>query len=404
MTFKILILLIIQISLLNSKDTFVNSNLKTAIANSTNGDRLFLNKGLYNEGEIVVDKSISIIGINYPEITGNKKTQVLVIKASNVTISGIEISNSGVSYVQDLAGIKLNKVQNCKIENCRINNCFFGIYLLKSTNCKLYNNAIKGSGGIESLNGNGIHNWYCSNIEILNNTITNHRDGLYFEFSSNCNIYNNTSFSNLRYGLHFMFSHSNHFESNLFKKNGSGIAVMYSHKVEMIKNTFEDNWGSASYGLLLKDISESKVINNTISNNTIGIYLEGGGKNRIEKNKIIRNGWAIKLMVSSENNVINNNHFSSNSFDISTNGNFNTSIFKNNFWDKYTGYDMNKDGIGDIPYHPVSLFSVVVEKNPSFLLLLNSFFVNLLDLAEHLLPSITPESFVDNQPLLKSNL
>ncbi len=404
MILKVLLFIFIQISLTQAKDIFVNSNLKIAIANASSGDRIFLNKALYNEGEIVIDKSISIIGINFPIITGNNKTQVIVIKASNVFISGVEIINTGVSYIQDLAGVKLDKVQNCKIENCRFKNCLFGIYLSKSSNCKLINNELIGSGGRESLNGNGIHNWYCNNIEIMNNTITTHRDGLYFEFSSNCIINNNNSFNNLRYGLHFMFSHNNHFESNIFRKNGSGIAVMYSHKVEMIKNTFEDNWGSASYGLLLKDISESIVINNIISNNTIGIYLEGGGRNRIESNKILKNGWAIKLMVSSETNIICNNLFSSNSFDISTNGNYNTSSFYNNFWDKYTGYDLNKDGLGDVPYHPVSLFSVVVEKNPSFLLLLNSFFINLLDLAEHLLPSITPDSFVDKQPLLKPNL
>jgi nitrous oxidase accessory protein len=27
-----------------------------------------------------------------------------------------------------------------------------------------------------------------------------------------------------------------------------------------------------------------------------------------------------------------------------------------NYWDKYEGYDLDKNKIGDIPYHPLSLY------------------------------------------------
>lgn len=77
--------------------------------------------------------------------------------------------------------------------------------------------------------------------------------------------------------------------------------------------------------------------------------------------------------------------------------------FENNYWDKYDGYDINKDGIGDIPYHPVSMYSVITEQNPNALILLRSFTVQLLDKAEKAIPSLTPEHLIDTKPTMKPN-
>jgi nitrous oxidase accessory protein len=75
--------------------------------------------------------------------------------------------------------------------------------------------------------------------------------------------------------------------------------------------------------------------------------------------------------------------------------------FYNNYWDKYEGYDINKDGIGDIPYHPVSMYSMIVEQNPHALMLMRSFTVSLIDKAEKAIPSLTPENLMDEKPLMK---
>ena len=77
--------------------------------------------------------------------------------------------------------------------------------------------------------------------------------------------------------------------------------------------------------------------------------------------------------------------------------------FTNNYWDKYDGYDMNKDGIGDVPYHPVSMYSMIVEQNPNALMLLRSFAVSLLDKAEKAIPGLVPENLRDDTPMLKPN-
>ena len=86
---------------------------------------------------------------------------------------------------------------------------------------------------------------------------------------------------------------------------------------------------------------------------------------------------------------------------MATNGTLMLNKFEHNYWDKYDGYDMDKNGFGDIPYHPVSMYSMVIEQNPNSVILLRSFMVNLLDRAEKAIPSLTPELLIDERPFMR---
>jgi nitrous oxidase accessory protein len=66
-----------------------------------------------------------------------------------------------------------------------------------------------------------------------------------------------------------------------------------------------------------------------------------------------------------------------------------------------TGYDLTGDGFGDVPHRPVRLFSLVVERTPAAMVLLRTFFVDLLDLAERVIPALTPETLVDERPRMR---
>jgi len=201
--------------------------------------------------------------------------------------------------------------------------------------------------------------------------------------------------------MHFMFSHNDAYISNVFKNNGAGVSVMFTHGVKMFNNFFEDNWGDGAFGLLLKEITDSYVIGNKFISNTSGIFMEGANRINLERNEFKSNGWAIKIQASCMDIVITNNNFISNTFDIGTNGSLVLNTFNKNYWDKYEGYDLNKDNIGDVPFHPVSLFSVIVEKNPSSMMLFRSFMTSLLDKTERIIPSLTPENLKDDYPYMK---
>jgi nitrous oxidase accessory protein len=85
---------------------------------------------------------------------------------------------------------------------------------------------------------------------------------------------------------------------------------------------------------------------------------------------------------------------------VTTNSRSATSRFDGNYWDQYRGYDLDRDGVGDIPFRPVRLFSLLVEQNDPALILLRSPFVDLLDVAERVFPVLTPAALADGRPLM----
>jgi nitrous oxidase accessory protein len=169
----------------------------------------------------------------------------------------------------------------------------------------------------------------------------------------------------------------------------------------MFGNYFKENWGDASYGILLKEISDSHIQGNRFERNTSGIFIEGASRILMERNVFQNNGWALKIQASCMDIVLEHNNFIGNTFDVGTNGSLVLNKFNNNYWDKYEGYDLNKDKIGDIPYRPVSMYSMIVEKNPPAMMLFRSFSTALMDKTEKVIPSITPENLKDEHPLMK---
>ena len=355
---------------------------------------------MYKEGEILIDKSIVLKGVQQPVLDGESKYQIILIKANNVVIDGFMLQHSGRSDMDDIAAIKIYNAHKVVISNNIIQDAFWGILTQYGVNCTIINNHLKATAD-EVNSGNGIHCWKCDSMHIANNYITGHRDGIYFEFVTNSIIKKNISENNIRYGLHFMFSHNDEYLSNTFNKNGSGVAVMFSHGVTMIDNSFIENWGGGAYGILLKEISNSYINHNYFIRNTVGIHMEGATRIKVEKNIFNGNGWAMRVQASSNDCMIAYNNFLNNTFDVTTNGSLLLSNFDHNYWDKYEGYDLNKDKTGDVPYRPVSLFSMIAEKNPSAMMLFRSFMVTLFDKTERVLPGIIPENLKDNFPLMK---
>jgi len=109
----------------------------------------------------------------------------------------------------------------------------------------------------------------------------------------------------------------------------------------------------------------------------------------------------VKLQASTQDGTFTGNNFIGNTFDVSANNSENTTTFARNYWDNYRGYDLDHDGFGDVAYHPVRLFSMVVAQNGPSIMLLRSTFVRLLDSAESIIPALTPEALVDREPAMK---
>jgi nitrous oxidase accessory protein len=292
-------------------------------------------------------------------------------------------------------------VTACDVHDNRFERTFFGVYLARTRGCRVTGNRFRGAYRSEATSGNAVHLWNTVGTVVERNEVTGHRDGIYLEFARHARVADNESHDNFRYGLHFMFSDSCAYERNLFTRNGAGVAVMYTNVVVMTGNRFLENEGPTAYGLLLKDINDSRVEGNVFRGNTVALHLEGSNRIRVLDNDFESNGWAVRLLGNSDDGRLERNRFVANSFDLSTNAASATATLDANEWDEYRGYDLDRDGFGDVPFRPVRLFAILVQDNEPALILLRSLFIDLLDVAERVLPVLSPQGLVDHRPVVR---
>ncbi len=365
------------------------------------GGRVVVEQGTYREPTILVTRPVEIVGRGLPVVDGEGAHEIFTITADDVTVRGLHLTRVGSSYVEDRAALRVRDARRCVITDNQFSDAFFGIYLANVTGCRVERNTLRATSTSETTSGNGIHLWSSRDVVIASNRVSGFRDGVYFEFVHGTEVRDNVSEGNIRYGLHFMFSDDCRYIRNVFRRNGSGVAVMYTQRVQMTENRFEHNWGAASYGLLLKEISDARVERNVFYRNTTGLVADGANRLIADRNEFVENGWAVKLAASTVDGRLTRNNFVANTFDVSSNSREPSTVVAGNYWDAYRGYDLDRDGTGDVPFRPVRLFSMIVERHEPALLLLRSAFVDLLDAAERLLPAMTPTTLADARPAMR---
>ncbi len=377
------------------------ASVKAAINLAQPGDTVFVEAGIYRESDIEVFKPLTLIGLGRPVIDADNQGSLFKVAADNVTIRGFDLINVPLSYTRENAAVYTSKIDSFTFEDLHLKNIFFGFHIEKSNNGIIRNNRISGNAVAEISSGNGIHLWHSNRIRVEDNLISGMRDGIYLEFTRHSILTGNESRHNVRYGLHFMFSNDDRYENNLFEQNGAGVAVMFSKKIYMKRNTFRLNWGTASYGLLLKEITDLEVIENLFEENTIGINADGSNRVHYEHNTFSGNGWAVRFIGACYGNKFVGNNFLNNALEISYKGSVNGNFFDRNYWSSYSGYDLNHDHIGDVPYRPVKLFSYIVNDTPETIVLLRSLFVDLINFSEKVSPVFTPDNLKDMNPMME---
>lgn len=377
------------------------SKLERIVQQADSGSTILLEPGTYAVRELFIDKPVTIDGQNSAVLDIGGEGYGLIVKGENVTLKNFEIKNSGFGFMDDFAAILVEDSRNILIENLTLTNNFFGIFIAKSEKVEVSGNTIISNADRETTSGNGVHMWYSKDVEVHQNEITGHRDGIYLEFVEGSVITENDVYSNIRYGLHFMYSDNCSYIENEFRDNVSGVAVMYTKNVVMRHNLFIQNWGANRYGLLLKEINDSTVEENRFESNSVGIYSEASNRVLIEHNDFTENGTAIRMMANGVDNRIVKNNFFGNVFEVSTNSRSNPNHYEGNYWSQYEGYDLDRDGFGDVEYRPVRLFSLFAERQPLSLIMLRSLMASLLDTAERIFPVLTPKNLTDPKPAME---
>ena len=378
-------------------------SIQQAIDAAKNGDVIRVYAGTHT-GNLVVNKQITIEGIDRPVLRGDGKGSVVIVVADGCTIRGFIIEHCGGDLTREDSGILL-KSSNNLIEDNELRDILYGIYLYSSRGNTLRRNHIRGRPELEEgERGAGLHLWNSPDNIIDDNVISEERDGIYIQ-SCNGNRIRRNRVTNLRYGLHYMFSDLNVFEDNVFSNNVAGAAIMYSNKIDMRRNAFIHNRGFSSFGILFQECNEILAEDNLIIDNGTGIFMEALRKTTFRRNTIANNDVAIRMFSNADANVLTENNFINNLSPLQLVGKRTTTRWsengRGNFWSDYDGYDLNEDGRGDIPQKIQNVFEYMEGNHPRLRFYLESPAARALAVAEKTFPILRGSSEVDEAPLMK---
>lgn len=341
--------------------------LQQLIDEAKPNDTIELEAKVY-EGDLLIDKPLTIIGQDGTVIQGTRTGNVIQIESNHVTLQNLEVKGSGMSRDsrEEFSGIRIIG-NNCTLDHITITESFHGVLLNRIDGSTLTNLTILGKRS-ESLSeqGNGIHILRSSDNIIENSYMEGFRDGIYVEYSDNNEINNNTM-TNTRYGMHYMYSDYNSFTDNEFINNVGGAAIMHSDYIQLKNNKFSFNQGTRSFGLLIQTSREVEALQNEFHLNQRGLLLEHATNNHIEGNEFFQNKIGIEVWASSISNTFSQNIFTKNTNHVLTVGKNAINSWADNrgngnYWDEPM-IDLDRDGVGDIPLEYTSSLGDLIEKS-----------------------------------------
>jgi nitrous oxidase accessory protein len=330
--------------------------LQDTINNASSGSIIKLPTGIY-KGNITINKPLTILGkSSNVVIDGLNKDTVIKITASNVILKNLTIINSGNRIDKLDAAIKLENSSNSRIENCIIKDVLYGIEMAMVNNSIIKNNQISSKEQDISLRGDALKLYYSNNNKIEKNKFFLSKDTT-LAYSHNNTFKQNTFFNN-RFALHIQNSKDNKILDNTLTSNSVGMIFAGAKNTLIKNNTISSSNGKAGVAVLVKGVSDFQFMNNTLKYNNKAFYIDAkhnevGIKRFITNNTISYNNEAFHFHGAIKQNLIKNNRIIGNIEDVlkSTRGNTTSkNIVENNYWDRYAGFDTNKDNIGDTPH------------------------------------------------------
>lgn len=386
------------------------NSLEEAIEQANDGDVIDVYGGIHR-GSLVIDRSVTLVGHDWPVIDGGGSGTVIKIIAPDVTVRGFVISGSGDSLQQENSGIAV-EASGALIEGNRLEDTLFGVYLRQADEGLVRDNIITSKDLPVPRRGDPIRVWYSKNVSIENNSISQGRDVVLW-YSENLTVKGN-EVSGGRYGLHFMYCDDAIIENNLLTDNSVGTFLMYSRRLRLHDNTIARNRGPSGFGVGMKDLDDAVIRNNLFLDNRIGAHLDNSPREvnsigRFEGNVFAYNDIGVNLMPSVHHNYFSGNSFVDNGQQVSIAGgrggryqeNTWTVDGRGNYWSDYVGFDGNGDGLGDVTYKSERLFENLMDRESSLRLFVYSPVEQAVDFAARAIPFVKPQpNLADESPLM----
>ncbi len=384
-------------------DVAEGESIAAALSNAEPGDTVRLVGREYREN-IVVDVPITLTGVGLPVIRGGYEGNVVHVTAQGTVLEGVHVSEAGPNLTKDMACV-LVEADDVTVRDCVITESLHGIYVKAGNGTRVSGNRVEGRLDlIEADRGNGIHLWNSHRNLVADNEIMNVRDGIYFSFAHETVVVRN-HIHDVRYGLHYMYSNDNSFSDNLFEQNVAGAALMYSEGISFDRNIFARCRGFRAYGILLQSMSRVIARSNLVLDNSRGVFMNNTDNCLLEGNDVVDNDLAVQLNGGCDDNRFVRNNFINNLsellLDVSDRETQWSDGASGNHWTKYRGYDLDRDGIGDVPYSIQNVFQVMETNVPEVRFYVLSPAAEILEMAEQALPIMNISEATDPLPLVR---
>ncbi len=375
-------------------------SIAAAIRLARPGDTVQVQAGTYRE-RILIDKPLKLEGVGKPTISAGYEGDVIRVKASDVSIRGLIVRDSGTNLDAQNAGIYVTPGSDrVVIANCDLVMNLFGIWLERSRDAVVKNNLVTGRRDLLSqLRGNGIQVYNTDDTQVSGNTISYVRDGIYVDYSRRATFRDNTV-HHVRYGTHYMNTHDSTWEGNTVHHNRGGLALMEVRNLTVRNNVA---WANEDHGIMLRTIQDSRIENNIVAGNGRGFFVYDAEFNILRGNLVIGNSTGVHLTAGSSNNAVDGNDFIHNAEQVKfvASKDVEWGRSQGNYWSNYSGWDQDNDGNGDVLYQANDVVDRLHWQYPLLKLLLSSPAVQTLRFVSRQFPLLRAPSVIDKHARMR---
>lgn len=375
-------------------------SIAAAIRAASPGDTVRVLRGDYAE-RLLINKPLILQGVDRPTIRGQFSGDVIRVRATDVTIQGFIVRDSGIDQTAQNAGIYFESGSDRPtVQNCDVVYSLFGIWLENLKDARVVGNVITGRRDLLSAaRGNGIQVFNINGAEILDNNISYARDGIYVDVSRKA-VFRGNKIHHLRYGTHYMNTNGSTWENNESYLNRGGLALMEVRDLTVRNNKA---WGNSDHGIMLRTIQDSVIENNIVAGNARGFFIYDAEYNSLRQNLVIRNQVGAHVSAGSGNNQVDGNDFVDNREQVKYVASRDVEWGKTqgNYWSNYSGWDQNGDGRGDVPYEANDVVDRLNWQYPLLKLLLSSPSIQTLRFVARQFPLLRAPSIVDKRPRMQ---
>jgi nitrous oxidase accessory protein len=364
---------------------------------------LRLSKGVYG-GNIVIDKPLTIIGKEKGVmIMGEGSGTTITITSSEVTLKNLTITHSGENFQSIDSAIKMSRCRACVIDGCTLRDTLYGIDMSMVSDSNITNNYITSNGKEVAFRGNALKLYYSSNNLFFHNTIQRSRD-ISLNYSHH-NLFEKNRFIENRFAIHLSLSHGTVLRENFYQYNAVAIMVMGAKDTKVIGNQILSSKGASGIGVMVNGVENFRFEQNRVKFNAKGLYIDGGERGKgmkryIVHNEISYNKEAIHFHQSIKDNTITHNKIVSNIEDIVKDLPSkidNSNMVEYNYWDRYEGFDSNRDNIGDRPHSVYQYADRLWAYNNKIKFFYASPLMSLLNFMSELAPFIEPNLLIEDR-------